>query len=535
MAAALASPTIFPAALLRFALIYVASLIAVGTLYYHTHITFLRADSGYYQLLAHLRGAQQKAALRQFWLTSVSGHYTPLAFSAEFFFTKFAGTREAIWRCRQISAVALIGAALFCLLVSGMRSLDFSLRASGTTSAGITLAFLSNPLTTDYVAWPFHIMQLEWMLLTITTLWLLLHIVEHPKEKKWPWITAAVSYASLHALGLGFATVCGTAAVLLVLLIATFSRKLDRFAGQQCNLTAAFAVLVILATAHGLCMLMLVRPRDPHHDLAYHFGVAHALGLAGLYVPFALLSIFGVIVKPTTTADVVQSAWPFGIFVLLAAVIAVTFAIRDCVGRSSAALLARSTLIVFSVIGFVAFLSLISAREWRDPNDLALFGFLVGPRYLLPAVIILLGSFLWCISFTQKARVNVVVAVSLCLGLATYLAHPGYARRLLPRVAPLNLISHDRGWRLIVASAREAKSAQLPIPNLPIGALTQEFYDFDLRLFEPLLHDELHLPQRERCEFIDWHECRKRLRTDYDRAVPSLRPLMNLLQLEQKN
>jgi hypothetical protein len=110
-----------------------------------------------------------------------------------------------------------------------------------------------------------------------------------------------------------------------------------------------------------------------------------------------------------------------------------------------------------------------------------------------------------------------------------------YERRLLPRVAPLNLISHDRGWRLIVASAREAKSAQLPIPNLPIGALTQEFYDFDLRLFEPLLHDELHLPQHERCEFIDWHECRKRLRTDYDRAVPSLRPLMNLLELEQKN
>lgn len=91
---------------------------------------------------------------------------------------------------------------------------------------------------------------------------------------------------------------------------------------------------------------------------------------------------------------------------------------------------------------------------------------------------------------------NVVVAVSLCLGLASYLAHPGYERRLLPRVAPLNFISHDRGWRLIVASAREAKSAQLPIPNLPVGALTQEFYDFDLRLFEPLLHDELHPPTR---------------------------------------
>jgi hypothetical protein len=524
-----------PAARLRFAFVYVASLIAVGTLYYDTNITFLRADSGYYQLLAHLPGAQQKAALRQFWLASASGHYTPLAFSAEFFFTKFAGTDEAIWRCRQISSLALVGAALFCLLVRAMQTLNFSLRASDMTAAGMTLAFLSNPLTTDYVAWPFHILQLEWMLLTILTLWLLLHMVEHPKEKKWPWLTAAVSYASMHALGLGFATVCGTGAVLLILLIGTFLRKLDRFANQQRNLTAAFAILVILTTAHGLCMLMLVTPHDPHHDLAYHFGVGHALGLAGVYVPFALLSVFGVIVNPPTTADVVQSAWPFGILVLVAAAIAVIFAIRDCAGRSSAALLARSTLIVFSVIAFFAFLSLISAREWRDPNALALFGFLVGPRYLLPAVIILLGSFLWCISFAQNVRVSVVVAVSLCLGVATYLAHRGYERRLLPRIAPLNLISHDRGWRLIVASAREAKSAQLPIPNLPIGALTQEFYDWDLRLIEPLLHDELHLPQRERCEFVDWHECRTRLRTDYDRALPSLRPLMNLLQLEENN
>ena len=507
----------------------------MGALYYDTNITFLRADSGYYQMLAHLPQAQQKQTIRRFWRTSADGHYTPVAFSAEFFFTKFAGTREGIWRCRQIGAVALVGAALFCLLVSGMRAVGFSLRTSSMIAAGITVAFLSNPLTTDCVAWPFHIVQLEWMLLTIVTLWLLLRIVAHPNEKKWPWLAAVCAYASMHALGLGLATAGGTAVVLLVLLIGTRLRKLDKFAGQQRNLATAFAVLIVLTVAHGLCMLLLVTPHDRHIDLVYRFGVAHVLGLAGLYVPFALQSVFGVIVNPATTADVVESAWPFGIFVLLAVSVTVIIAIRNCFGRSGTVPLARATLIIFSVTGFLALLSMVGAREWRDPSDLALFGFLVGPRYLLPVGIILLGSFLWLISFVQTTRASVVAALSLGLGLATYFAHSGYERRLSPRVTPLNCISHGRAWRLIVASAREAKSAQLRIPNLPMGALTQEFYDFDLKLFEPLLHDELHLPPRERCEFVDWRECRTALRANYDRAVPSLRPLRDLLRLEEKN
>ena len=531
-----ASQSALPASLRKFALIYFASFVAVWALYHDTNITFLRADSGYYQMLAHLSHAQQEQTIRGFWRTSADGHYTPLAFSAEFLFTKFAGTREAIWRCRQLSTVALVGAALFCLLVSGMRALEFSLRTSEMIAAGITVVFLSNPLTTDYVAWPFHIMQLEWMLLTIMTLCLLLRIVRHPNEKKWPWLAAACGYASMHVLGLGFVTACGTAAVLLVLSIGTLLCKLDRFAGQRRNLIASFAVLIVLTAAHGLCMLLLVTPHEiDTSNHAYRFGVTHVLGLAGLYVPFALLSVFGVIINPTTTADVVQSAWPFGAFVLLAAFATVMIAIYNSFGRCGTVPLARATLLIFSVTGFLALLSVVSVREWHRPSDLALFGFLVGPRYLLPVGIILSGSLLWLISLARNARASVVATLSLGLGLAAYLAHNGYERRLSPRVTPLNCISHDHAWQLIVTSAHEAKSAQLRIPNLPMGALTQEFYDFDLKLFEPLLHDELQLPRRERCEFVDWRDCRTTMRANYDRAVPSLRPLIDLLRLEEKN
>ena len=507
----------------------------MGALYHDTDITFLRADSGYYQMLAHLPQTEQKQIIRRFWTTSADGHYTPLAFSAEFFFTKFAGTREVIWRCRQIGAVALVGAALFWLLAAGMRTAEVSSGASGMIAAGITLAFLSNRLTTDYVAWPFHIVQLEWILLTIVTLWSLVCIVAHPNEKKWPWLAAAGSYASMHALGLGLATAGGTAAVLLFLVIGTRLHKLDKFAGQQRNLAAALVGLILLTVAHGLCMWLLVTPHDRHLHHAYRFGAAHVFGLAGLYLPFGLLSVFGIIVDPTTTADVVNSAWPFGVLVLLGAFLTVIISTRNSFSRSGPVRLARAILVIFSVTGFLGLLSLVSAREWRDPSDLALYGFLVGPRYLVPVGIILLGSLLWLISFAQKTRGGVVATICLGLGLATFLAHGGYERRLAARITPLNCISHDRAWRLIVASAREARSAQLRIPNLPMGALTQEFYDFDLKLFEPLLHDELHLPPGERCEFGDWRECRTRLRANYDRAVPSLRPLMDLLRLEDKN
>ena len=223
------------------------------------------------------------------------------------------------------------------------------------------------------------------------------------------------------------------------------------------------------------------------------------------------------------------------LLVLLGAFLTVIISTRNSFSRSGPVRLARAILVIFSVTGFLGLLSLVSAREWRDPSDLALYGFLVGPRYLVPVGIILLGSLLWLVSFAQKTRGGVVATICLGLGLATFLAHGGYERRLAARITPLNCISHDRAWHLIVASAREARSAQLRIPNLPMGALTQEFYDFDLKLFEPLLHDELHLPPGERCEFGDWRECRTRLRANYDRAVPSLRPLMDLLRLEDKN
>jgi hypothetical protein len=310
-------------------------------------------------------------------------------------------------------------------------------------------------------------------------------------------------------------------------------RKVDEFKGQQHNLGNAFTILVFLTTAHALCMLLLIPRHDGHADIVYRLGATHTLALAGLCVPFALTALFGAITNPTNLAVILKNAWPSGIIVIFAACVALISAIRDGLSRSGTVPLARAMFIFFSAAGFSGLLLMVSIRKWSVPPDLALFGFLVGPRYLLPVVVILTGALLWLISFAHGKRAVVIAGLSLVFGLATLLTYTRYEKTISPRVTPLNSISHDRAWRLLVSAAREARSAKLRIPNLPIGALTQEFYDFDLKLYEPLLHDELHLPANERCEFIDWRDCRTTLRVDYERAVPSLRPLIGILHLEE--
>jgi hypothetical protein len=107
-----------------------------------------------------------------------------------------------------------------------------------------------------------------------------------------------------------------------------------------------------------------------------------------------------------------------------------------------------------------------------------------------------------------------------------------YRAHIYPKQFPRNQISHGQAWKLIKATAQECRSAHLPIPNIPLAPLAQEFHPYDLRLFEPLLHDELNLPAQERCEFAEWQECRGPARARYEEASTSLKKVVALLDLE---
>src|SRR6185312_6934463 len=121
--------------LMNLALIYLCCLAAVVVVYRKAPITFFRAETGHWLLIAHSPPEAQSKLVREFWTTSSHGHYTPLAFTAEFFFTKWADTGSWLWRSRQQGSVALVAAAFLVVV----RSLALSLRLSKRTAACVAV------------------------------------------------------------------------------------------------------------------------------------------------------------------------------------------------------------------------------------------------------------------------------------------------------------------------------------------------------------------------------------------------------------
>ena len=58
------------------------------------------------------------------------------------------------------------------------------------------------------------------------------------------------------------------------------------------------------------------------------------------------------------------------------------------------------------------------------------------------------------------------------------------------------------------------------------------FAFIDLKFFEPLLRDELHISVSEQCQFIEWDQCDDERRAEYFAKCPSLVQLARLLDLK---
>jgi hypothetical protein len=99
------------------------------------------------------------------------------------------------------------------------------------------------------------------------------------------------------------------------------------------------------------------------------------------------------------------------------------------------------------------------------------------------------------------------------------------------QLSPSATISHGKAWRAIVSLSQECLAANLPVPNVPMGALTQEFYDWDLKLFEPLLRYSLHLAPEQKIEFEAWQKVRGTELKKYEAVAPSLTRVISLLKL----
>jgi hypothetical protein len=119
----------------------------------------------------------------------------------------------------------------------------------------------------------------------------------------------------------------------------------------------------------------------------------------------------------------------------------------------------------------------------------------------------------------------------LIFGFAALGADLEYATEIWPRVAPLHGASNLEIWRYLLQTAQEARAGNLPIPNIPLQPMTG-FAFIDLKFFEPLLRDELHISGSDRFHFVEWPQCSEEQRTAYFAKCPSLLQLARLLDLK---
>jgi hypothetical protein len=512
----------------EFIVIFFLWWLLTGAVYRQTATTFLRAESGWFLFLSHSDpGVQhrfEKVLLtRNFW-----GHYAPLGFFAEFETAKFAGTHGGFWIWRQITVLSMAATVLFLLA----RSAGF---AFGLTKPGaVSLAFALTAILIfqlgmrDFIAWPFMILQICWLLFTLLALLSLILIVSRPAQKGWPWLAAASAYASLHFLGLGIATVVATILTMLGIHLARRSRPPSPPATKM---AAPLWTLATLAGIHAIAMQKFMRVEPAISSNGWHATefLAEWLG----FIPnLALATVRGLfstgLLRPGSWE--LRQQWPIGLVVLLGFALLVGATFRQALKNPASRQQIRFVLHTFAAILFLTNVALIAVRQWSEPSPNHFVDYLSGPRYLIPASLVLVG-FLFELFRAIASRRGAVLNTA--LGLCAVAGHLYFAARIFPNLAPRAMISHDRAWRSIIAMARECQSAGLAVPNVPLGELTQEFANWDLKLFEPLLRSDLKMSPETNLSMAPWSEFENGSPDEYARKVPAIADVRRRMRLDE--
>ena len=515
---------------LAFIVIFLLWWILTALVYRHTQSNFLRAESGWYLFLSHSSPVVQHNTERDFWTTSFNGHYAPLAFLAEYETAKLAGTHGSFWKWRQITVLALLATFLFLFVRNSGCALQLSRLKASLSATGLTAILIFQAHMREFISWPFMILQLFWLLLTIISVLALVQMARHPAKALWPWVAAGAAYVSLHFLGLGIATMAATAAALAGIWIGTRHRA----PSEGSKFAVPLLSMIALTALHGVLMLKLSPAKAfmsaPAQSTPF---LAASLG----FIPnFALATLGGLFSagQPIPADWRITPGWPYGLAILLGfgLLVALTFFrfLREPTARNRT----RFILQTFASVSFLTIIALISVRVWREPSPTGFADYLVGSRYLIPGSFALAG--LISELLFAFASTPILLGGILNAGLAAYaiVGNLQYAVNVYPKMNPRSMISHSNAWKSVVAMARECQRADLAIPNVPLGALTQEFDDWDLKVFEPLLRADLKAPPETNLSFIAWPGPANELPNEYGRDVPSLGEVRKRLHLETR-
>ena len=499
-----------------------------AAVYRQTASNFLRAESGWFLFLSHSDPGVQHRFEKVLLTKNFWGHYTPLAFVAEFETAKLAGTRGAFWKWRQITVLALVATILFLLARNAAFAFGLTKRGAIASAFALTAVLIFQFQMRDFVGWPFMIMQICWLLFSLSALLSLVRIVQHPAEKQWPWFAAASAYASLHFLGLGIATVVATGVTMIGIHLA----RRHGLSSPRAKIAAPLWTLVAFAGLHAIAMqkFMRVEPIIAANGWNPTQFLTELLGFIPNLAWATVRGLFSTAVFRPESWQLSQQ-WPYGVVVLLGFALLLGATFRLAVKNPADRHQIRFVLHTFAAISFLTSVALIAIRQWSEPSANHFADYLSGPRYLIPASLVLVGFLFELFVAISSLPGMRGVLLNVAVGLCAVAGHLYFAARIYPIISPRAMISHDRAWRSIVAMARECRSAGLAIPNVPLGELTQEFSDWDLKLFEPLLRSDLKSLETD-LPIAPWSEFENGSPDQYSRNVPALAEVRRRLRLE---
>ncbi|MFL6584253.1 MAG: hypothetical protein ACJ8KU_07015 [Chthoniobacterales bacterium] len=501
----------------RLALIFVVVLLAVAAVYRHAPTQFLRAESGWYLAMSHADDVTQRSVVRNFFTTSYGGHYTPLAFLSEFATAKIAGALRMFWKYRQVLVLALAGTATFVAL-DAIAGLFVDRWRHSLVAGALTAVAIFQPAMVELVAWPFMVMQLLWWTISMVAVYAIARAAaDVPASQEWVTVAVAAAYGSMHVSGLGLITVTAGFAALIALR-ASIRRK-------------AIVVIGCLAAAHAAAMVLLL----PHGSAAG--GGVPVIGavrlLLGFIARFAVAGAqsFTGIAPVEANPFAIGYTWPFGLAILLIAAVFLG-RVRKTDAYPAAALWCGS------LVAFVVMCLMIGVRLTGEKSLHAAATNLAylthAPRYIVPLHVLLLpAATVLLASVVQRWREYAATGCVLLI-LAAPVAQVQFCSTTYYSIEPLALVSHRKVWRLIRETAQQCRAAHLPLPNVPLKAVTQEFSDWDARMFEPLLRDDLHLAPGEPFPLVEWRDYLNGDRTRYVTAVPALQRLERRLGVSER-
>jgi hypothetical protein len=517
----------------RVFIVVVLSFVLIAAVYRKTPMNFFRAESGWFLRQAHSDAESRQRFQKGFFLSSYGGHYTPLAFVAEFQMAKIAGTNESIWKWRQILVLALIGAGLAGAVYAIGSAFQLATWNRLTMAVAVAATSVFRPEMMDFISWPFMILQLGFLGLLVLALHSVTRVIISPDRKRWPWIAALAAYGSMHVSGLGLTAVVAVAAVFAGILLVARRGLSPAYQAQRRNIASALVTMLSLSTVHGWAMLYLVPARESFTVSAVSF-CKMFLGFTPNLAMTGLRTFTGTTI-PAPNPQTFAYSWPYGLLLIAGALLLLRWLIGKAIKQATPQNIIRFALHGFSISAFFALIGLIAARLFQSSSLdgaatlLALSTPL--PRYIVPLHFLMIASAVEVlVRFAQRAP-RFSSGAFCALALAAVCAQVDYRWNTFPYVAPLARISHTSAWGLIVATVRECRAAQLPVPNVPLGSLTQEFSGENLGSFEALLRRALKIKSDERIEMIAWEEYLQGGRDRY-RGVPSLALLEHKLMLE---